>query len=127
MKSPFGQRLRALAINLGVAILSLVLLLAVVEVALRLSGFSYLLYPQDIEFGKPDPELMAIGFEEDDEVFWVTRDYGEKLARLRSERPGVLFLGDSCTHLGHYDDALAALVAHRHGGALRYGNLGVAG
>lgn len=127
MKSSLFPRLRALAINLGVALISVVLLLAVVEVALRLSGFSYVLYPQDIEFGKPDPQLMAIGFEEDDEVFWVTRGYREKLDRLRSERPAVLFLGDSCTHLGHYDDALAALVEQQHGKTLRYGNLGVAG
>ncbi len=127
MKSSFSQRLRGLAINLALALLSVVLLLAVVEAALRLSGFSYVLYPQDIEFGKPDPELMAIGFEEDGDVFWVTRGYREKLDRLRSQRPAVLFLGDSCTHLGHYDDELAALVADRHGKALRYGNLGVAG
>ncbi len=127
MKTPFTQRLRDLAINLALALLSVALLLAVVEVALRLSGFSYVLYPQDIEFGKPDPQLMAIGFEEDDEVFWVTRGYREKLERLRSERPAVLFLGDSCTHLGHYDDEVARLVAEKHGAALAYGNLGVAG
>jgi lysophospholipase L1-like esterase len=127
MATPIGRQLRALAINLGLAGLSIVLLLAVVEVALRLSGFSYVLYPQDVEFGKPDPQLMAIGFEEDEDVFWVTRDYREKLARLRAGRPGVLFLGDSCTHLGHYDDQLAALVAQRDGRALSYGNLGVAG
>ena len=121
------ERLRALAVNLGVALMSVMLLLAVIELALRMSGFSYVLYPQDIEFGKPDPKLMAIGFEEDEEVFWVTRGYGEKLERLRQERPRVLFLGDSCTHLGHYDDELATLIADRLGAALRYGNLGVAG
>ncbi|MCP4006846.1 MAG: hypothetical protein GY725_21915, partial [bacterium] len=73
MEVSLSLRLRALAINLAVALLSIALLLAVVEVALRLSGFSYVLYPQDIEFGKPDPQLLAIGFEEDDDVFWVTR------------------------------------------------------
>ncbi len=127
MRTSLGLRLRALAVNLAVALLSVVLLLAVVEVALRLSGFSYLLYPQDIEFGKPDPKLMKVGFEEDDEVFWVTRGYAKKLERLRSERPAVLFLGDSCTHLGHYDEALAALVSEQRDKTLRYGNLGVAG
>ncbi len=127
MKASLPRRLRALAVNLGVALLSVALLLAVVEVALRLSEFSYVLYPRDIEFGKPDPKLMAVGFEEDDEVFWVTRGYGEKLARLREERPALLFLGDSCTHLGHYDDELAHLVSERHGKELSHGNLGVAG
>ena len=127
MATPIGRKLRALAINLGLAMFSIVLLLAVVEVALRLSGFSYVLYPREVEFGKPDPQLMAIGFTEDEDVFWVTPDYHEKLARLSGERPGVLFLGDSCTHLGHYDDHLAALVARRDGKALSFGNLGVAG
>ncbi len=123
-----GRRLRALAINLALVLASVTMLLAVVEVALRLTGFSYVLYPEDIEFGKPDPELMAIGFVEDDDLFWVTRGYGEKLESLRSQRPAVLFLGDSCTHLGHYDSELARRVAAESGGkTLRYGNLGVAG
>ncbi len=127
MTTPFAQRLRGLATNLALALASVVLLLAVVEVALRLSGFSYVLYPKDIEFGKPDPQLMAIGFEEDDEVFWVTRGYRDKLERLRSEQPAVLFLGDSCTHLGHYDEELALLLVERRDATLAYGNLGVAG
>ncbi len=127
MTTPGGRRPRAAAINLALALASVTLLLAVVEVALRLSGFSYVLYPEDIEFGKPDPKLLAIGFTEDNEVLWVTRGYGEELERLRSERPALLFLGDSCTHLGHYDDELAGLVARRGGETLRYGNLGVAG
>ncbi len=126
MANPVG-RLRALAVNLALAAFSIVLLLAVFELALRLTGFSYVLYPRDIEFGKPDPQLMAIGFTEDDDLFWVTPGYSEKLDRLRSERPRVLFMGDSCTHLGHYDDELAALVASRDGRTLSYGNLGVAG
>ena len=36
------------------------------------------------------------------------------------------FSGDSCTHLGHYDDALAARL-HQRGIDLRYANLAVAG
>ena len=127
MRKPSTGRFKGLAINLAVAIASIVFLLAVVEVALRLSGFRYFLYPEDIEFGKPDPQLLRVGFEEDNDVFWVTPGYTEKLEGLRAERPGVLFLGDSCTHLGHYDDELARLVAEKHGAALSYGNLGVAG
>ena len=91
MKKPSTERFQGLAINLAVAIASIVFLLAVVEVALRLTGFRYFLYPEDIEFGKPDPQLLRVGFEEDNDVFWVTPDYTEKLERLRAERPGVLF------------------------------------
>ncbi|MEM7581905.1 MAG: GDSL-type esterase/lipase family protein [Acidobacteriota bacterium] len=125
--TPWRQRARATAINLAVALLSIGVFLAVVEIGLRLNGFSYVLYPEDIEFGMPDPQLMKIGFLPDDDLFWVTPDYPDKLARLRTERPRLIFMGDSCTQLGHYDSELAARVANRGGGVLSYGNLGVAG
>ncbi|MEM7355062.1 MAG: GDSL-type esterase/lipase family protein [Acidobacteriota bacterium] len=119
--------LRALLVNCALALSSIALFLAVVELGLRLSGFSYVLVPQDIEFGKPDPVLLETGFLADPDLFWVTRDYPDKLARLATERPPLLFMGDSCTHLGHYDDELAGLVATRRQTRLRFGNLGVAG
>jgi lysophospholipase L1-like esterase len=113
--------------NLGLAAGTVVVLLVVVELGLRASGFSYVLYPEEIEFGKPDPVLLETGFTEDDDLFWVTKDYEEKLARLARERPEILFMGDSCTQFGTYDRELARLVAERRGAALRYGNLAVAG
>jgi len=113
--------------NLAVASVTVVVLVGVVELTLRLSGFSYVLYPEEIEFGRPDPVLIKTGFREDDDLFWVTRDYPEKLARLRRERPAVVFLGDSCTQLSRYDQHLARLVAERRGVSLSYGNLAVAG
>lgn len=119
--------LRAILLNLGLATASLLILAVVVELGLRATGFSYVLYPQEIEFGKPDPELLATGFLPDDDLFWVTRDYPEKLVRLERERPPLVLMGDSCTHLGRYDQALARLVADRRGVPLRFGNLGVAG
>ncbi len=123
----FPLRWRTLAVNLGLALVSVLLLAAVVELGLRLTGFSYVLYPGDIEFGKPDPQLLEVGFLEDRDLFWVTRDYPDKLERLRAERPALVLMGDSCTHLGRYDDELAQLLARRRGAALSYGNLGVAG
>ena len=124
---PKASRLRALRVNLALSVLSIIVLAAVIELGLRLTGFSYVLYPQEIEFGKPDPELLATGFLPDDELFWVTRDYPEKLARLSTLRPPLILMGDSCTHLGRYDEALAQLVMERRGATLSYGNLGVAG
>lgn len=121
------RRLRAAAANLGLLAVTVALFAAVVEIGLRLTGFSYVLYPEEIEFGRPDPVLLATGFEEDEDLFWVTPGYEEKLERLRENRPAVLFQGDSCTHLGHYDEELARIVLERRGVELRYGNLGVAG
>ena len=121
------SRLRTLAGNLAVAAAAIVLFAAVVEATLRLVGFRYVLYPRDVEFGRPDPVMLATGFEEDQDVFWVRRDYASTLERLRSDPAALIFLGDSCTHLGDYDDELARLVEQRRGETLSYGNLAVAG
>lgn len=123
MKRPWKRGLANLGLSLG----TVVFFLGVVEVGLRWSGFSYVLYPEEIEFGKPDPVLMKEAFREDDELFWVTRDYPEKLRRLADERPTIVFMGDSCTQFGTYDRELGRLVAERLAIDLRYGNLGVAG
>lgn len=113
--------------NVGVLVVTLVVLTGVVEVGLRLTGYSFRLYPETIEFGSPDPVMMASGFIEDPDVFWITPDYAAKLTRYREARPKLILLGDSVTDLGHYDEALAARVAARTGRSLSFGNLGVAG
>ncbi|MEE8525007.1 MAG: GDSL-type esterase/lipase family protein, partial [Thermoanaerobaculia bacterium] len=106
---------------------TVVLFAVVVEATLRLAGFSYVLYPRDIEFGRPDPVMLETGFLEDPDLFWVRRDYYATLERWRQTSPALIFLGDSCTHLGRYDVELARLVAERQGKPLSYGNLAVAG
>ena len=121
------RRLRGALSNLGLLAATVALLAAAAELTLRLAGFSYVLYPEEIEFGRPEPILLKTGFVEDDDLFWVTRDYREKLERLRRERPAIIFLGDSCTDFGRYDEELARRVAERRGATLSYGNLGVAG
>lgn len=118
---------RRAAGNLALLVATVVCLLVVFELALRLTGFSYVLYPKDIEFGRPDPVMIESGFLEDDDLYWVTRDYPQELAELAAERPHWIFMGDSCTHLGHYDAALARRLEARSGRPLRYGNLAVAG
>ncbi len=120
-------RLRGALVNLGLLAATVALLAGVAELTLRLSGFSYVLYPEKIEFGRPEPVLLETGFVEDDDLFWVTKDYRDKLERLRASRPGVIFLGDSCTDFGRYDEELARRVRERRGKAVDYGNLGVAG
>ncbi len=119
-------RVRSLLLNLALASVVVLVMFAVIEFGLRLTGFSYVLYPQDIEFGMPDPVVMEAGFLEDQDLFWVTKDYPQKLERLARKRPPLLFMGDSCTHLGRYDEALVERLALR-GETLYSGNLGVAG
>lgn len=121
------SRAKNLLTNLALLSASVLLFLAIVEVTLRLSGFSFVLYPESIEFGRPDPVMLKKTFLEDDDLFWVTQDYPKKIERLLKERPPLVFLGDSCTQFGHYDQALAWLVKKRRGANLRYANLGVAG
>ncbi len=121
------KRTKGILQNLALLAASVVFFLVIVEVSLRLSGFSFVLYPEEIEFGKPDPVLLKNAFLEDDDLFWVTKDYPEKLTRLREERPPLVFLGDSCTQFGRYDRELASLLDERAGAKLRYLNLGVAG
>lgn len=127
MPLPSIPRLRRLAARLGLAVAATVLLLVVLEGTLRLSGFEFRLYPTEIEFGSPDPVLLEEAFRPDPELFWVTPGYREKLAELARERPPLLLMGDSCTHLGRYDEALAEWARRRFGEPLRYGNLAVAG
>lgn len=94
---------------------------------LRLSGFSFVLYPESFEFGMPDPVLLETGFLQDDDLFWVPRDYPQRLERLAERRPPLILMGDSCTALGRYDRELARLVAERRGAELAYGNVAVPG
>lgn len=113
--------------RLGLVVIPVGVLLAVMEVALRVAGFSYVLHPTDVEFGRPDPVMMKAAFLPDDDLFWVTRQYPERLAELARRRPELLFLGDSCTQFGRYDEEVARLYRERTGRELAWGNLGVAG
>ena len=121
------SRARAIVVNLALFLVTTLLLASVIELTLRASGFQFVLTPGDIEFGRPDPVMIDMGFEQDDDLFWVPRDYREKLARLATEQPPLLLLGDSCTHLGRYDERLAELAERRRGKPLRFGNVAVVG
>lgn len=122
-----GGAARGIAANLLLLAGSLLFFALVVELALRLAGFQFVLRPQDIEFGSPQPVLIKTAFREDDDLFWVHRDYPQKVEKLVREKPPLLLLGDSCTDLGHWDRELAALYRSRFGADLDYGNLAVVG
>ncbi|NDC38856.1 MAG: hypothetical protein EBZ48_12530 [Proteobacteria bacterium] len=90
---------------LGVVIglISLLATILIGELALRASGFSYRLYPEKIEFGWPHPTAMQDYYQPDQDLLWVPKDYPAKVAALRSDPPDLLFLGDSCTEFGTYE------------------------
>ena len=120
-------RLKGIATNLGVAVVAVGLLLVAFELTLRISGFSFVLYPEKIEFGGPNLVEFKEIFRPDDDLFWVTKDYDAELEYLRENRPDIIFMGDSCTHIGSYDVAFADLFDREGRGPLVYGNVAVSG
>ena len=126
-EGPVRGGLRGLMANVGLAVGSVAVLMLVFELTLRLSGFSYVLYPEEIEFGQPNPVAIKMGFREDPDLFWTPKLYEERLETLRVDAPPLLLLGDSCTYFGHYDEVLALLAQERLGLELQWADLSVPG
>lgn len=97
-----GGPLGALA-ALVLALAGVALALLAGEAVLRLAGFQYHLMPT-VQFGWPDPQTIASNYADDPDLFWVTKDYRQKLRLARKTRPDVIFMGDSCTEFGHYPE-----------------------
>ena len=97
------------------------------ELALRVAGFSFPLYPERIEFGWPDPVWLESFYRPDDDLLWVRKDYAETLARLAVERPQLIFLGDSCVELGDADEHFVARLRAHGLASVRAAKLGTAG
>jgi lysophospholipase L1-like esterase len=93
---------------------SVVLTALLDEAALRVAGFEYHLMPA-VQFGWPDPQTIHTAYTDDPDLFWVTRDYREKLRTARRTRPAIIFLGDSCTEFGTYPARTLTLLAASHG------------
>jgi lysophospholipase L1-like esterase len=72
-----------------------------VEIALRAAHFEFHVMPT-VQFGWPDPQAIQTRYMADPDLFWVTRDYQQKLAAARETHPDVIFIGDSCTEFGTY-------------------------
>jgi lysophospholipase L1-like esterase len=71
------------------------------ELALRIGGFRFQTFPT-VQFGWPEPWAIDNVYTPDQDVFWVTRDYGEVLGSARRAHPAVMFMGDSTTQFGAY-------------------------
>lgn len=116
---PSGWYAPALLLPASIAV---ALLLA--EGALRLAGFSYHTFPT-VQFGWPQPAVIAQHYVPDRDVFWIPPDYPDRLSAARGA--GVVFLGDSCTQFGTYPQLVLHQLA-RDRPALATGvALGVAG
>ncbi len=93
--------------------LSVLLCFGVAEVGLRIKGFEFHLMPT-IQFGWPDPATLHDRYRDDPDLFWVLRDYQDRLARARATHPDIVFMGDSCTEFGTYPEiTLAALAGEK--------------
>lgn len=110
------------------AVFSIAFTLGLVEVALRVVGFSYRLYPDKLEFGYPDFKTMESRYTPDPDVFWTPKDYPERITGLVAQPPQVVFMGDSCTEFGTYDQELKKITRTRHPElAVSMEKIGVAG
>jgi len=119
---------RRYALSFGLLLASLILALLLVEAVLRGTGFWFDVAPERVEFGWPDPVALEDSFARDSDLFWVTKDYTEKIDRLRRRNPQILFLGDSCTEIGEYPRLFLERIRAKHPWLdIEGGNLAVSG
>ena len=100
MKTKFKQRF----VLIFVVIFSLLFAAVSGEISLRLIGFEFALYPTKVQFGWPDPVTLRNLYHFDKELLWVPKDYSTRVADWREKRPTVVFMGDSNTDFGRYDE-----------------------
>ncbi len=92
--------------KVGLAVTSLLLALVAAELGLRATGFTHEIKPEHVEFGWPHPIVLHDLYDTDPLLFWVPKDYQEKLGRLEPGDVDIALLGDSCTELGTYPERL---------------------
>jgi lysophospholipase L1-like esterase len=102
------------AAGLLLAILGAACSLLLVEGVLRITRFEYHLSPT-VQVGWPDPQTIATRYVDEPDLFWVTRDYFDKLRDARRTHPAIIFMGDSCTEFGTYPAETIAELATAHG------------
>jgi lysophospholipase L1-like esterase len=116
----------AMANLLLLAALSTGLGLLVTEAVLRLTGYRWQTFPT-VQFGWPQPEVIANEYQPDRELFWVTRDYWKVLGESRRIPPDVVFEGDSCTQFSDFPRYAIDLLAASRPDLARGVKVGVGG
>ena len=123
-----GKGLKQFALGLLLVVSSLVICVTVIEVVLRLQGFTYQLRAIVIEGTVPDPDGFYEGYTVDRDLIWVPQGYYESVEKMMAVKINILFLGDSCTQFGNYDRLFARqITAAFPDKRLNIGNFGVAG
>lgn len=113
---------------IGYNLLTAAVLLISIELGLRLVGFEFALAPPQVEFGWPEPVVMDNSFVVDPEVLWTQPEYPAFVRAARDWHPSVVFMGDSCTDYGRYQDELRSVVTIRDPHArFTFMNVGVGG
>lgn len=98
------------------------------EITLRLIGFEFALYPTKVQFGWPDPVTLRNLYHFDSELLWVPKDYSTRVANWKGKRPTFVFMGDSNTEFGEYDEFLKSIIYEQNpNSAFTFVNMGVAG
>ena len=111
-----------------VVIFSTVFAIILGEITLRLIGFEFALYPTKVQFGWPDPVTIQDLYHVDSELLWVPKNYSSRVANWKGKRPIVVFMGDSNTEFGRYDEFLKSIIYKQNlNSAFTFVNVGVAG
>lgn len=124
MKNNFSKPL----LTTVAVVISITFALIAAEVALRVSGFEFALYPTKLQFGWPDPVTLQNHYRVDSELLWVPKDYSARVDAWRGKRPTAVFMGDSCTEFGRYDESLKSIMDQQSpNSAFTFVNMGVGG
>ena len=97
----------------GYNLLTTIVLLVSIELGLRLFQLPTPVTPPRIEFGSPMPSELERFYAADSDLLWVYADYAEQVAAARG-RISIVFMGDSCTQWGRYDEALQSIIKVRN-------------
>ena len=121
-------KLKRLFFLIFVVIFSTLFAVILGEITLRLIGCEFALYPTKVQFGWPDPVTLRNLYHFDSELLWVPKDYSTRLANWKGKRPTVVFMGDSKTEFGRYDEFLKSIIYEQNANsAFTFVNVGVAG
>ena len=116
----------------GWNISGILLMLVLVEIALRLFGIRFPLYPTKIQLGQLSPIVRysqyTTQYTADRQTFWAPYGYSAKVATWEGREPMIVFMGDSCTESLRYSKFLASLVEGRNSERdFTYVNVGTSG
>lgn len=122
------QNSRKAILRIAAVVLGAAAAVVLAELALRLVGFEFNLYPTKVQFGYPGPVMIQRRYRPDADLLWVPKGYSELVKSSVATRPSLVLMGCSCTELGRYGEHLAEIIRARHtGGSFTFLNVAVGG